>query len=263
MICMGFYDLSKDERIKLVKEIQSAILQAFKLENNTEKANKVPEIILSYAGDNDTYIRKTAYTSIGRIYFEKIDLRPNILVTISLMLDDPDYKVRQTAVYSLGEIGKKDAGSIMKIFERALEDEHHSVRNAVIGSMKQMGQKNPKPTLKLVKKYLHSPNPQIRREMIHGIELRGRTHPEDVLPLLKELEYDDNNEVRYMVVHVSWPNKLQKDGCLEKVIHNLNTWENRKLVIEIVDEILDVHKRYQFASKSPEEAQNYIKLNLT
>jgi HEAT repeat protein len=259
---MGFYDLSKDERIKLVKEIQSAILEAFKLENNTEQTNKVPEIILLYAADNDTYIRKTAYTSIGRIYFEKIDLRPNILVIISNMLDDPDYKVRQTAVYSLGEIGKKDAGTIMKIFERALEDEHHSVRNAVIGSMKQMGQKNPKPTLKLVKKYLHSPNPQIRREMIHGIELRGRTHPEDVLPLLKELECDDNNEVRNMVVHVAGQISY-KDGCLEKVIHHLNTWENRKLVTEIVDEILDVHKRYQFASKSPEEAQNYIKSNLS
>ena len=259
---MGFYDLSRNERIELVKKIQSDIIEAFELADTTEQAVKVPGIILLYASDNDTYIRKGAYTAIGRIYFEKTDLRPNILVTISNMLINPDYKVRQTAVYSLGEIGKKDADSIMKIFESALEDEHHSVRNAVIGSMKQMGQKNPKPTLKLVKKYLHNPNPQIRREMIHGIELIGRTHPEDVLPLLKELEWDDNNEVKNMAVHVAGQISY-KDGCLEKVIHHLNTWKNRKLVTEIVDEILDVHKRYQFASKSPEEAQNYIKSNLS
>jgi len=263
MIIVGFYDLSKDDRSKVVKKIYSDILESVKQEYNTDQIKEVTvsESILIYASDKDTYIRKNAYNSFGKIYNDYADLRQNILMILSKMMDNPDYKVRQTAVYALGEIGKKDVDSMIEIFERAFEDEHHAVRNAVMGSMKQMGQKNPKPTFKLARKYLHHKNPQIRKEMIHGIELRGRTHPEDVLPILKEMENDENKEVRRMVIHVAGQISYKK-GCLEKVVNNLKNWENKELVAEIVDEIVDVHKQYSFAVRSAEDAENYIKLNL-
>ena len=67
---MGFYDLSKEERQKVVNETEGDILSAIKdlniPENNNEWA--IPEIIVKYATDNDTYIRKNSYMAIGRIY---------------------------------------------------------------------------------------------------------------------------------------------------------------------------------------------------
>lgn len=58
---MGFYDLTKPERQKIVKkiedEIQKAILDLdFKLDNNDKKF--IPVTILNYTSDSDTYIRK-------------------------------------------------------------------------------------------------------------------------------------------------------------------------------------------------------------
>ena len=74
-----------------------------------------------------------------------------ILQLLDVMLEDKNEKVRQTSVYALGEIGKKDAEMVFKPFEKALIDKHHSVRNAVIGALKQMGLKNPIPTFNLQK----------------------------------------------------------------------------------------------------------------
>ena len=158
----------------------------------------------------------------------------------------------------MGEIGKKDANSVMKQFERALKDKHQSVRNAVIGALKQMGQKNPKPTFKFAKKHLHDDDPEIRREIIHGIELRGRTHPEEVLPLLEELQDEKVKTVRNMIIHVIGQISYKK-GCLEKVVENLKNWTNREIVFDAAEEILMVHKRYKFAVRSPEYAEDYIK----
>jgi hypothetical protein len=63
------------------------------------------------------------------------------------------------------------------------------------------------------------------------------------------------------VIHVAGQISYKK-GCLEKVVNNLKNWENKELVAEIVDEIVDVHKQYSFAVRSAEDAENYIKLNL-
>jgi HEAT repeat protein len=149
----------------------------------------------------------------------------------------------------------------MKTFEKALKDEHHSVRNAVIGAFKQMGQKNPEPTFDFARKHLKDDDPKIRREIVHGIELRGRTHPEDVLPLLEELQDEEVKEVRNMVIHVIGQISYKK-GCLEKVVDALNGWRNMG-VCEAAEEILKVHKRYRFAARSPEYAEDYIKEHLT
>jgi len=137
---MRFYDLSKDERQKVVIETEEDILQTIH-ELNIQWNNNinpviVPEVIINYASDSDTYIRKNAYIAIGRIYCDHNDLRDKIIYLLDEMLKNSEQKVRQTSVYALSEIGKKDADAIMKTFEKALKDEHHSVRNAVIGALK-------------------------------------------------------------------------------------------------------------------------------
>ena len=58
---MSFYDLSKEERQKLVDKINHAILA------DIEKGRS--SNILNYFSDEDTYIRKTGYLAIGKIYF--------------------------------------------------------------------------------------------------------------------------------------------------------------------------------------------------
>lgn len=261
---MGFYYLSKTERQKLVNEIEIKILEAISdLPSLTEDNDIIiPETIWNYSSDKDTYIRKNAYLSIGRIYFAHNELEKKILRLLDAMLEDKNERVRQTSIYALGEIGKKDADNVFKPFEKALVDEHHSVRNAVIGALKQMGLKNPVPTIKFAKKHLHDDDPKIRREIIHGIELRGRTHPEEVLPLLKELQNEKVKTVRDMIIHVIGQISYKK-GCIEIVVENLNNWTNSELVIDVSEEIIKVHTNYKFATKTPEEANEYMKTHLT
>lgn len=250
---MGFYDLSKDERQELVHKIQNEIYVTV----DKMRSDKIPENIYDYASDDDTYIRKIAYTAIGKIYLEYDDLKHKILDLLDLMLANPNVLVRQTCVYTFGEIGKKESENVMTKFETALNDKNPRVGNAVIGALKQMGQRNPKPTFKFVRKHIHDDDPKIRREIVHGIELRGRTHPEEVLPLLEELQYEEVVEVRNMILHVLGQISYKK-GCLEKVVKSLNHWKNRKLVLEAFEEILKVHKRYRFAVRTPEQAEEYI-----
>ena len=258
---MGFYDLSKEERQKIVKETENNILTA--INDSAEKLDKklVPDVILDYASDSDTYIRKNAYMAISRIYLGHNDLREKILQILDNMLENPEERVRQTSVYSMGEIGKKDANCVMKKFERAIKDKHPSVRNAVIGALKQMGQKNPEPTFNFARKHLHDEDPEIRRVVIHGIELRGRTHPGEVLPLLEELQDEEVKSVRNMIVHVIGQISY-KEECLEKVVNSLKNWHNKELVCDAAKEIMLVHIRYKFAVRSPEYAEEYIKKHL-
>jgi 3-methyladenine DNA glycosylase AlkD len=261
---MGFYDLSKTERKKLVNEIEGNILkEVLDLGSITENNDIIiPETIWNYSLDNDTYIRKNTYLAIGRIYSAYNEFDRVILRLLDVMLEDKNEKVRQTSVYALGEIGKKDAEIVFKPFEKALLDKHHSVRNAMIGALKQMGLKNPVSTFVFVKKHLHDDDPKIRREITHGIELRGRTHPEEVLPFLKELQNEKVKTVRDMIIHVIGQISYKK-GCLEIVVENLNSWTNRELVIEASEEIVKVHTGYKFATRTPEEANEYIKKHLT
>ncbi|ADZ10473.1 HEAT domain containing protein [Methanobacterium lacus] len=259
---MGFYDLSKDERSKLVKqihdEIEESILNAkFDGDGNSS----APEILVQYASNEDGYIRKAAYNAVAKIYLENNDLHKKILTIMAELLNNSNPKVRQTAVYVLGEIGTKDITDILVIFETALTDEHHSVRNAVIGALKRMGQRNPKQTFKFASKHIQSKNPMIRREIVHGIELRGRTHPEEVMPILKKLEYEEDKAVKQMIIHVIGQISYKK-GCLEVVVRDLNDWSNKGLVLEAFKEIVEVHENYKFATRTPEQAKNYIKKNL-
>lgn len=248
-----FYDLNKQERLEVVRKINEQIL----LEINRGKT----KFILEHFSNEDTYIRKTAYLAIGKIYKAHKDLHSPILILLNNLFTSENEKVRQTTVNAAGEIGIIDFPPIEHLMEAGLFDEHHSVRNAVIGSIKKMSEKNPIPTLEFAKRFLHHPEKEIRREICHGIELRGRTHPEDILPMLKELQNDKTARVRNTLVHVLGQIAYKK-GCLETVIADLKKWDNKELVQDALAEIIDVHDRYKdFAIKTQEEAIVYIEKN--
>lgn len=250
---MAFYDLSKQKRAELVAEMKAIIL--------AELNHKKLSLTIDYFSDEDTYIRKSAYLNIGRIYLENPKLQKTILTILEKLLKEDSSHIRQTVINAAGEIGKTDFEIVQHFFEIGLFDAHHSVRNAVIGSVKKMGEKNPKPVLQWSRKYLYHPDKEIRREICHGIELRGRTHPQDILPLLKELQFDKTARVRNTLVHVIGQIAYKK-GCIETVIADLNTWENRGLTDAAVEEIIDVHHRYRnFSVLTQEQAIEYVKEN--
>lgn len=253
---MGFYDLSKEERLQVVETILTNCKSDFE--------NQTYHNLEKYFSDEDTYIRKSAYQAVGKIYNSNFQLQKSILNQLQILFKNENEKIRQTVINSVGEIGIYYFEDVVHFFDSGLFDTHHSVRNAVIGSMKKMGEKNPKPVLEWSKKYLHHPDKEIRREICHGIELRGRTHPEDILPLLKELQFDETKRVYSTLVHVIGQISYKKN-CLPKVIAYLNTWDNKKLIQDAVDEIVDVHseKRYaKFTALTQQEVIDYIDKNL-
>ncbi|MBI3520188.1 MAG: HEAT repeat domain-containing protein [Bacteroidetes bacterium] len=254
---MSFYDLSKDDRAALVEQIKAHI--AAEVKKVQIKASSPLSKTVNYFSDEDTYIRKSAYLSVGRIYIEHKEWQPAIISVLKRLLKQESAHIRQTVINAAGEIGKQDFETVQSFFEIGLFDDHHSVRNAVIGSVKKMSEKNPVPVLNWSKQYLYHPDKEIRREICHGIELRGRTHPQDILPLLKELQHDTTARVRSTLVHVIGQIAYKK-GCLKTVIADLNTWENKALVKDAIDEIIDVHHRYRnFAVLTQEEAIEYIR----
>jgi hypothetical protein len=247
---MSFYDLPKEKRAQLVEQIKTHIL--------TEIKNKKLKKTIEFFSDEDTYIRKSAYLSIGRIYFENKELQSQIIYILNQLLNKDFAHIRQTVVNAAGEIGKQDFDVVQHFFEAGLFDKHHSVRNAVIGSIKKMSEKNPVPVLNWSKQYLYHPDKEIRREICHGIELRGRTHPQDILPLLKLLQHDKTNRVRSTLVHVIGQ-IAYKQGCLKTVIADLNTWENKALTNDAIEEIIDVHYRYRnFSVLTQQQVIDYI-----
>jgi HEAT repeat protein len=247
---MSFYDLSKNERTELVEVINRELLAEI-------KSGKLKKTLLRFS-DEDTYIRKSAYLSVGRIYLANVNMQGKVISILRILLKEEDFKIRQTAINAAGEIGKTDFDVVEQFFDMGLFDEHHSVRNAVIGSMKKMGEKNPQPVLLWAKRHLHHENKEIRREICHGIELRGRTHPQDILPMLKELQFDKTARVRNTLVHVLGQ-IAYKEGCLATVVEHLKSWENKELITEALEEIIDVHDRYRnFSILTQEQAMDYI-----
>lgn len=250
---MAFYDLSKPERNQLVAQINQEIA------NDLSEGNR--DAIITYFSDEDTYIRKTAYLAIGKIFYAQPQFQVTIFSVLKTLMSSEDELIRQSVVNAAGEIGKFHFDKIQYVMDTGLFDAHHRVRNAVIGSIKKMGEKNPVPVLEWAKAYLKHPDKEIRREICHGIELRGRTHPQDILPLLKVLEFDETKRVSDTLVHVLGQ-IAYKNGCLKTVVDYLNTWQNKALVEKALDEIVDVHNRYKkFAVLSQQEAIDYIDAN--
>lgn len=250
---MSFYDLNKEERNRLVKKINQEIEQ--------DLSEAKVQNILNHFSDDDTYIRKTAYLAIGKIFYAKSQLQPVIFSSLNTLFQSKDELIRQTVINAAGEIGKFHFDKVKTFMDKGLLDDHYRVRNAVIGSIKKMGECNPIPVLIWAKIYIKHSDKEIRREICHGIELRGRTHPQDILPLLKELEFDDTKRVSDTLIHVLGQ-IAYKRGCLQTVITHLNTWQNKELVQKALDEIVDVHNRYKkFAILSQQEAIDYIDAN--
>ncbi|WP_299113918.1 HEAT repeat domain-containing protein [uncultured Winogradskyella sp.] len=250
---MGFYDLSKVERNLLVESINQEI------ENDLMHSNSLS--IFKYFSDDDTYIRKTGYLAIGKIFYAQTQLQSSVFQVLNELIKHEDELVRQTVINAAGEIGKFHFNKIQHFMDTSLFDAHHRVRNAVIGSIKKMGERNPEPVLAWAKTYLKHPDKEIRREICHGIELRGRTYPQDILPLLKELEFDETKRVSDTLIHVLGQIAYKK-GCLQTVITHLNTWKNKGLIEKALDEIVDVHERYKkFAVLTQQEAIDYIDVN--
>lgn len=250
---MAFYDLSKQKRADLVVIIRNDILQ----ELQSLQFKKT----INYFSDNDTYIRKSAYLSIGKLYQEHKSLQTCIITLLDELLLHDDFKIRQTVINAAGEIGKLNFKIVQHFFDKGLFDIHHSPRNAVIGSIKKMGEVNPIPVLLWDKNYLHHSNKEIRREICHGIELRGRKHPQDILPLLQELQHDTTARVRNTLVHVIGQIAYKKD-CIQTVIEHLKGWDNKALVADALEEIIDVHYRYRnFTVLTQDEARAYIANN--
>ena len=250
---MAFYDLSREERLKLVDQINLEIVHDLIAGHDIK--------IISYFSDDDTYIRKAGYLAIGKIFYAQPELQKTIINKLRHLFTSEVDKIRQTVVNAAGEIGKFHFDKVQQFFDLGLFDNHHSVRNAVIGSMKKMGEKNPEPIISWAKGYLKHPNKEVRREICHGIELRGRTHPQDILPLLKILEHDDMKRVSDTLIHVIGQISY-KTGCLKTVVSALNTWENKPLVEQALDEIVDVHERYKsFAILTQQQAIDYIDAN--
>ncbi|BAO75754.1 HEAT repeat domain-containing protein [Winogradskyella sp. PG-2] len=211
---MSFYDLLKRKRNQLVEEINQDI------ENDLKKHNT--ENIIKYFAYEDTYIRKTAYLAIGKIFYSQKQLQSEIFLVLKELMKSEDELVRQTVINAAGEIGKFHFDKIQYFMDAGLFDKHHRVRNAVIGSIKKMGERNPLPVLAWAKTYLKHQDKEIRREICHGIELRGRTHPQDILPLLRELEFDETKRVSDTLIHVLGQ-IAYKRGCLQTVVAHLNT----------------------------------------
>lgn len=250
---MAFYDLTKQERNQLVERINQEIENDLK-QNTTEN-------ISIYFSDDDTYIRKTGYLAVGKIFYARPQFQPRILSVLKQLMKSDDEFVRQTVVNAAGEIGKFHFDKIQYFMDTGLFDDHHRVRNAVIGSIKKMGERNPLPVLAWAKTYLQHQDKEIRREICHGIELRGRTHPQDILPLLKELEFDETKRVSDTLIHVLGQ-IAYKRGCLQTVVNQLNTWNNKALVQKALDEIVDVHNRYKkFSVLTQQQAIYYIDAN--
>ncbi|MES2779019.1 MAG: HEAT repeat domain-containing protein [Bacteroidota bacterium] len=247
---MAFYNIPKPERIKLVETINNDLLQDLQSHQHQQT--------LTYFDDEDTYIRKSAYLGIGKIYLQHTQLQSEIIKQLNNLLPYESYRVRQTVINAAGEIGKTDFTVVRHFFDKGLFDTHHSPRNAVIGSIKKMGEVNPEPVLSWAREYLHHPDKEIRREICHGIELRGRKYPQDILPLLKELQYDKTARVRNTLIHVIGQIAYKK-GCLKTVVEHLKTWDNTQLVKDALEEIIDVHYRYRnFSVLTQEQARQYI-----
>lgn len=247
---MSFYDLPKHERQLLVMKMSEAVEKALREAGLST--------LVDYFSDEDTYIRRNAYLSIGRLYKAVPELQQAVLAALQQLVLHEDEKVRQTVVNAAGEIGKTNFDLVQYFFDTGLFDHHHIVRNAVIGSVKKMGELNPVPVLKWAKPYLHHSDKEIRREICHGIELRGRTHPQDILPLLQELEWDTTARVKNTLVHVLGQISYKK-GCLEKVLSEIKTWKNQELVARAIEEIIDVHHRYRnFSHYTQAEARRIV-----
>lgn len=246
---MGYYDLSKQERITFKAEVASELL-------STLQASASP-LSLPHISDSDTYVRKVMYQAIADVYKSDVALRKKTIDLVNRAFMSSDQLVRQTATNAMGEIGIYEPGAVGDFFDRASEDESPKVRNAVIGSLKKIGQKHPETVIDFAKRNVNNPHEEVRRIAMHGLELRGRTYPEDILPTLKLFQKESKARLKKMLVHVVGQSSYKK-GCLEVVLAELKTWNHDTTTVAL-KEIYAVHVYYaDFSHYNSEEARRMI-----
>jgi hypothetical protein len=252
---MGYYDLSASERKQFYNQMENEILQDL----IKEKTN----VIKKFSSDYDTYIRKNCYLILGKFYNTKENYKPIILSILDKLAISNNEKIRQTVVYTLGEIGKYDFNAVKNRLDNFLKDTHHSVKNGLTGAIKQIGEKNSKPVFAWVKNTLKKCNSDMEKRILHGLELRGRTHPEELLPILKDvLQNNINKKTKKMLVHIIGQISYKK-GCLEKVVNEIKTWNNKEFILACKNEIIKIHKNYaKFCYLTLKEAEKYLSDNL-
>ena len=75
------------------------------------------------------------------------------------------------------------------------------------------------------------------------------------------MQHDKTARVKNTLVHVLGQIAYKK-GCLEIVINHLKTWENKQIVADALEEIIDVHDRYKnFSALTKKQAEQYIAKN--
>lgn len=167
---MSFYDLTKETRLKFVEQVNKDIF----LDIQKQQLMKT----IAYFSDDDTYVRKAAYLTIGKIYINNVLFQEDIISMLFFLLKDEDCKIRQTAVNAAGEIGIKKFEPVESIFDKGLFDEHHSVRNAVIGSVKKMGNKNPTPILNWARNIYITPTKKFVGRSVTVLNCEGELFPQ-------------------------------------------------------------------------------------
>lgn len=241
---MAFYDLSKEERKQKYEAIQDALYKS--IQNNDLKE------IEPLFDDRDTYIRKAAYLAVGKIYFSEPKILNHILGCLSNLFHNKSERVRQTVIYSCGEIAINNFECVKEFFDKGMVDSHHSVRNAVVGAMKKAGEKNPSELLPYCKANILSPIPETRRLCCHGLELRGREHPQEIIDILKLLQFEKKKRVKDMLIHVLGQISYKK-GCLFYVSEQVKSWDNKEIYELYKEEVIEVHGRYEKFSEFTQE----------
>src|SRR5690606_19639202 len=105
----AFYDLSKAERVELASQIAEDI--------EKELSGGSLEKTLGYFSDEDTYIRKAAYQSVGELYRRDVKMQPKVIKRLKELMQHEDFHVRQTTINAAGEIGKKDFEAVQWFFD--------------------------------------------------------------------------------------------------------------------------------------------------
>ncbi|KJS86521.1 MAG: hypothetical protein JM58_06785 [Peptococcaceae bacterium BICA1-8] len=233
---MAFYELTKEERKQKYIDILDNICIAMQ--------NNVLSEIKPLFDHQDTYFRKAAYLAVGKIYVSEPKMIKDILECLNELFQNESERIRQTVIYSCGEIAIYDFESVREFFDKGMIDDHHSVRNAVVGSLKKAGGKNPDKILPYCNANIVSSNLETRRLSCHCLELRGREHPQEIIDILKFLQYEKIKRVKDMLIHVLGQISYKK-GCLFYVTKQVESWDNKEIFRLYKQEVIEVHGRYE------------------
>ena len=136
-----FYDLLKPERIKLVSKISNDISTGL----NTDRLKK----IMVHFGNTDTYIRKSAYISVGRIYVDK------------------HHSPRNAVIGSIKKMGEVNPEPVLHWAKKYLHHADKEIRREICHGIELRGRKYPQDILPLLKELQHDKTARVRNTLVH------------------------------------------------------------------------------------------------